>query len=87
MRKLILILLLIILFATVQMSGMINQSKFSITVGAGVKNISEEIFKTVYGTGNIAYSIDLAYKLGKTLELFVHTDYFKADGELLFDPK
>jgi len=87
MRKLILILLLIIMFTAVQLTGMIDNSKFSITIGAGVKNITEEIFKTVYGSNNIAFSIDLAYKLGRTLEMFVHTDYFKADGELAFDPK
>lgn len=87
MRKLFLIFLMITLVTTFQMSGMINHSKFSITIGGGIKNISEEIFKTVYGTNNIAYSIDFAFKLGKSLEMFVHTDYLKAEGELEFDPK
>lgn len=87
MRKLFLIFLMITLVTTFQMSGMIDHSKFSITIGGGIKNISEEIFETVYGTNNIAYSIDFAFKLGKSLEMFVHTDYFKAEGELEFDPK
>ena len=87
MRKLSLIFIIITMIATFQISGMINQSKFSITVGGGIRNISEEIFETVYGTNNIAYSIDFAYKLGKSLEMFVHSDYLKAEGELKFDPK
>ena len=87
MRKLFLIFLMVTLITTFQMSGMINHGKFSITIGGGIKNISEEIFETVYGTNNIAYSIDFAFKLGRTIEIFAHTDYLKAEGELEFDPK
>ena len=87
MRKLFLFLLLIIMIFTVQVIGGIHQSKFSITVGGGLKNINEEIFATVYGSNNIAYSIDFAFKLKRSIELFIHSDYLKAEGELLFDPK
>lgn len=88
MKKLILFLIIVAFVATYQVSGvMIDHSKFSITIGAGTKNISEEIFKTVYGSGNLAYSLDLALKVGSSLEFFVHTDYMKAEGELEFEPK
>ncbi len=87
MRKLSLIFIIITMIATFQMSGMINNSKFSITFGGGIRNISEGIFETVYETNNIAYSIDLALKLGKSLEMFAHSDYFKVEGELEFEPK
>ncbi|MEN8222645.1 MAG: outer membrane beta-barrel protein [Acidobacteriota bacterium] len=88
MKKLILFLLIAAFITTFQISGaIIDHSKFSITIGAGTKNISEDIFETVYGSGNIAYSLDLAFKLGGSLEAFVHTDYLKAEGELEYDPK
>lgn len=88
MKKLILLGLIAMFLATFQVSGvMVDHSKFSITIGAGTKNISEEIFKTVYGSGNIAYSLDLALRVGGSLEAFVHTDYLKAKGELEYDPK
>ncbi len=88
MKKLILFLTIVAFMATFQISGvMIDHSKFSITIGAGTKNISEEIFKDVYGSGNIAYSLDLAFKLGRSLEAFIHTDYLKAEGQLEYDPK
>ncbi len=87
MKKLLKTLLIVTLITTFQISGMASQGKFSITVGGGLKNISEDIFKTVYGTNNIAYSIDFAYKIGKSLEVFLHSDLFKAEGKLKFDPK
>jgi len=52
-----------------------------------MKNISESIFETVYGKNNIAFSMDLAYRTRGVLEIFLHTDYFSADGKLQFDPK
>ncbi len=87
MRKLFLIFLMVSMITTFQMSGMINNGKFSITAGGGIRNISEEIFKTVYGSNVIAYNIDIAFKLGKSLEMFVHSDYLNVKGELEFAPK
>jgi len=87
MKKLSLILLIVAMITTFQLSGTINQGKFSITVGGGLKNISEDTFKTIYKTGNIAYSIDFAYRLGESLEVFLHSDFLKTEGELKFDPK
>lgn len=63
-------------------SGSIN-----ITLGGGIKNMTEPIFKTVYGTSNIAYSIDLAYKTSGIFEIFLHSDYLSSKGELQYDPK
>ncbi len=87
MKKLFLFLLIVVFLTTAQSFGTIDHTKYSLTVGAGIRNITEDIFETVYGTNNIAYSIDLAYKIGKSLEFFIHSDYLKIDGELLFDPK
>ena len=88
MKKLILFLLIAAFISTFQISGiMIDHSKFSITIGAGTRNVSEDIFKTVYGSGNIAYCLDIAFKIGRSLEIFAHSDYLKAEGELAFDPK
>lgn len=63
-------------------SGSIN-----LTIGGGIKNMTEPIFKTVYGSNNIAYSVDLSYKTSGIFEIFLHSDYLSAKGELEFDPK
>ena len=75
------------MIASFQMNVMAGSGKFSVTLGGGIRNISEDIFKTVYGSNNIAYSIDLALRMGRALEVFIHSDYLKAEGELEFDPK
>jgi len=63
-------------------SGSIN-----ITLGGGMKNMTDPIFETVYGTNNIAYSIDFAYKSAGIIEIFIHSDYLSSTGELEYAPK
>lgn len=57
---------------------------FSITVGAGVRSFSEELFKDVYGSAPTVFSLDLALRIMRPLELFLHTDYLSKDGEWTF---
>lgn len=58
--------------------------KFSLSVGAGMRNFSEQLYKDVYGSSGITYNVDLGFKFGKSLEAFLHTDYFSKTGELTY---
>ncbi len=58
--------------------------KYSFSVGAGMRNFSESLYKDVYGDSGMSYNLDLGVKVGKSLEAFLHTDYFKKDGELTY---
>jgi hypothetical protein len=57
---------------------------FSITLAAGVRNFSAEEFKEVYDGTPMIYSIDVAFKILKSLEMFLHTDYLSIDGKTTF---
>jgi hypothetical protein len=57
---------------------------FSITVGAGGRTFSEELFKEVYKSTPIVFSLDVAMRIMKSIEVFLHTDYLSVDGELTF---
>jgi hypothetical protein len=57
---------------------------FSITLGAGVRNFSADEFKEVYEGTPMVYSVDVAMKIRKSLEVFLHTDFLSIDGETTF---
>lgn len=57
---------------------------FSITVGAGVRNFSNDDFKEVYDGTPMVYSVDIAMRIMKSLEVFLHTDYLSIDGKTTF---
>jgi opacity protein-like surface antigen len=61
-----------------------DRGRFSVTLGAGIKNISEDIYETVFGKNNLIYGIDLAYRVTSLLEIFLHSDYFSTNGESTF---
>ncbi|NIM13741.1 MAG: outer membrane beta-barrel protein [Candidatus Aminicenantes bacterium] len=54
---------------------------FSLSVGAGYRNFSEDLFKEVYGNAPMTINVDLGVRVWKSLEIFVHTDYLKVEGE------
>lgn len=54
---------------------------FSITLSAGIRNITDDLYEPIFGKNNLAYSLDLGYRLGRNLEIFLHSDYFSANGE------
>ncbi len=58
--------------------------KFSLSVGAGMRNVSDDDYKDVYSGSGMSYNVDLGVRLGKALEVFLHTDYFSKDGELTY---
>jgi outer membrane protein W len=57
---------------------------FSITVGAGGRNFSENRYKEVYDGTPMIYSIDFAVRVMPVLEAFLHTDYLSKDGKTTF---
>jgi opacity protein-like surface antigen len=58
--------------------------KFSLSVGAGMRSFSEQLYKDVYGSSGVTYNVDLGFKVGKSLEAFLHTDYFSKTGKLTY---
>jgi len=57
---------------------------FSITIGAGVRNFSEELFDNVYEDTPLIYSIDVAVRVMRPLEIFLHSDYLSIDGKTTY---
>lgn len=58
--------------------------QFSLTVGAGMRSVTDDLYKDVYEDAGMTYYIDLGVKVFKSLEVFVHTDIFKQDGLTTF---
>ena len=71
-------------FAQDAESGPCTPGKFSLSVGAGMRNVSDDLYKEVYDGSGVSYNVDFGVRLGKTLEAFLHTDYFTKDGELTY---
>ena len=81
MKKVIFILIFFI--GTCFMNA--GDNTFSLTVGAGMRYVAEkDLFEEVYGDSHLAYSVDLGYKFGKSLQLFFHSDYLSVKGELTY---
>lgn len=59
-----------------------SDKKFSFEVGAGIRSISEDLYKDVYDSSGTVISFDFGYRVAKQIEVFAHTDYFKKDGKL-----
>lgn len=58
--------------------------QFSLTVGAGMRSVKDDLYKDVYEDAGMTYYIDLGVKLFKSFEVFVHTDVFSKDGLTTF---
>ena len=61
-----------------------SPKKFSLSVGAGMRSLSGNLYKDVYDGSGMSYNVDFGVRLGTALEAFIHTDYFSKDGELTF---
>ncbi|HDP95283.1 MAG TPA: hypothetical protein ENN40_07980 [Candidatus Aminicenantes bacterium] len=57
---------------------------FSLALGAGMRSINEDIAESLYGKNNLVYSLDLAYSAADFVDIFIHTDFFKVNGETTF---
>lgn len=56
----------------------------SLTLGAGMRSVSESLFEDVYGKNNVAFAVDLGFDLGTSIQVFFHTDYLSKEGQLTF---
>lgn len=56
----------------------------SITLGVGVRNFSNDQFKEVYDKTPLVYSVDIALRIMKSLEVFLHTDYLSTKGKTTY---
>ncbi len=82
MKKIIILILIIFTLNMVLISeGVIKTKKFSFAIGAGVRGIAADHFSDIFSGTNICYSIDFAYKIMKSAELFLHSDYLSIEGE------
>ena len=52
-----------------------------ITIGVGLRNIPEDSYKKIFGSNNLVYSADFGFRLWKSVELFLHTDYLSLKGK------
>lgn len=57
-----------------------GEGKFSFSIGAGTRGVSAPLYEDIYEKAPIIYSVDLAYKVIPSMEVFLHTDYFTKDG-------
>ena len=91
MKKTILLLLSISLFS----SGLLSQrdgssrandrsGKFSLTVGAGIRLVNEDLYGEVYGNHSLSINLDLALRLFNRVEVFFHSDYLAVSGQLTY---
>ena len=88
MKKLIVLMSVILLlgfhFSYGEEGEPCDYKTFSLTIGAGARNFSEELFNDVYDGAGIIYSFDAAMKVWRTLVVFFHTDYLSKTGELTY---
>ena len=89
MKRMIGIIIISLLILTSGLSAgtetaAVSNGKFALSIGAGMRAISEDMAKNVYGNNNLAYSIDLSYSVSKSLDIFLHTDYMDLKGDTTF---
>jgi len=84
MKKICVFVILLVLAQLTFAAGPVDNNRFSLTLGAGLRNFAEKRFEQVYDKSPLIFSIDFGFKLFSTLEAFVHVDYLKADGKMTF---
>ena len=64
---------------------------FSLGIGAGIRNVKGvenenglNLYNEVYGKNHMVYSIDLGYRVSKSLQVFLHYDSFSVNGKLTY---
>ena len=95
MKKIVLLLSLLIILNFYFIQGqnsdeektIVNQEKkrkFSLSLGAGIRTISGDEYREIYGGTNITFSADLGFRIWKSVELFLHTDILSLKGETTY---
>jgi hypothetical protein len=81
MKKAAILLIIMLGILLGQIQATTGKPAFSVAIGAGARYFSGDE-EGVHNTFNLAFSLDIAYRFGKSIEVFVHTDYVSATGEL-----
>jgi len=82
MKKAFFLLIVILGFMLGQtQAATVSKPAFSVAIGAGIRNFSSDE-ESVHNTFNLAFCLDIAYRFGRAIEVFIHTDYVSASGEL-----
>lgn len=58
--------------------------KLNLTLGAGIRTVSADEFSNTFGSSKLVFGGDLAYKLSKSLEIFLHSDFLSATGNTTY---
>jgi len=78
-KILIIVFSLIVILVSADLNA--NSKKFSIEIGTGVRNIAAEHYSSIFTKTNLCYSVDVAFKIFNSGELFIHSDYLSLKGE------
>lgn len=82
MKRFIVFIIIVVLIGVYTSEDLkAKDKKFSIEFGAGVRGISAEHFNSIFSGTNLCYSVDIAYKIFKSGEIFIHSDYLAIEGE------
>lgn len=86
MKKLILVAILLtgFFFVNAAETKQCLDHSVSITFGAGMRSISDDLYDDVYDKTPTTISVDLAFRIWNQLEVFAHTDMFSVDGKTTF---
>ena len=82
MKKVTFLLILLLGIGLVQAKPTsANHNNFSIALGAGVRNFSGDT-DDVYNLVNLTFCLDIGFRFARSFEVFLHTDFLTAKGNL-----
>lgn len=82
MKKITFLLILLLGIGLVQVEATsADYNKFSVTLGAGVRNFTGDT-DDVYDLVNLTFCLDVGFRFTKSIEVFLHTDFLTAKGNL-----
>ncbi len=82
MKKLTFLLILLLGIGLVQAKPTsANYNMFSVALGAGVRNFSGDT-DDVYNLVNLSFCLDIGFRFTRSFEVFLHTDFLTAKGNL-----
>jgi len=82
MKKVTFLLILLLGISLVQArAASVDYNRFSVTLGAGVRNFTGDA-DDVYDLVNLTFCLDVGFRFTKSFEVFLHTDFLTAKGNL-----
>jgi len=91
MKKLSCLLIALFLASIIYSQTVENPSKvtkknplIAFSIGAGARYVLDDAFADVYDQFNLSLNADLALKIGKSFEIFFHSDFMSLKGALTY---